>query len=175
LPARQRASLVSRQDAGISAMIKPLTLAVPEADLEDLRAWLRATRWPEPATDAGQGVALERLQERCERWAEEYDWRATERSLNAVPQYTTTIDGLGIHFLHARSPRRDAFPLVLTHGRPGSVVEFLDVLPLLIESGFHCLSPPCPATAGAASPPSPAGAWRGSPGQREEGRDLRVR
>jgi epoxide hydrolase len=98
----------------MAAMIEPFTLAVPDADLEDLHARLRATRWPEPATDPRQGVALERLQERCARWATDYDWRATEHRLNAVPQFTTTIDGLRIHFLHARSPRPDAFPLVLT-------------------------------------------------------------
>src|SRR5262245_14386014 len=107
-------------------MIEPFTLAVPEAELEDLRARLRGTRWPEPATDDRQGVALERLEERCGRWAEDYDWRATERRLNATPQFTTTIDSLRIHFLHARSPRPDAFPLMLTHGWPGSVVEYLD-------------------------------------------------
>jgi epoxide hydrolase len=91
-----------------------------------------------------QGVGLEWLQRRCARWAEDYDWRVTERRLNAVPQFTTTIDGLAIHFLHARSPHRDAFPLVLTHGWPGSVVEFLDVLPLLTDSGFHCVVPSLP-------------------------------
>src|ERR1044072_8738584 len=99
----------------MATMIEPFTLSVPEAELEDLRARLRATRWPEPATDPRQGVALERLQERGARWAQDYDWRATERCLNAVPQFTTMIDGLRIHFLHARSPRPDAFPLVLTH------------------------------------------------------------
>lgn len=78
------------------------------------------------------------------RWAADYDWRATERRLNAVPQFTTTIDGVQIHFLHARSPRSDAFPLVLTHGWPGGVVEFLDVLPLLTEAGFHCVVPSLP-------------------------------
>src|SRR5947207_1528128 len=93
-------------------------------------------RWPELATDPRQGVALARLQERCARWLDGYDWRATERRLNAVPQVTTTIDGLRIHFLHARSSRADAFPLVLTHRWPGSVVEFLDALPLLTEMGL---------------------------------------
>src|SRR3954453_19252601 len=103
-------------------MIEPFPLAVPEIEPEDLRARLRATRWPEPETDPRQRVALERLRQRCARWAEDYDWRATERRLNAAPQFTTTIEGLPIHFLHARSPRPDAIPLVLTHGWPGSVV-----------------------------------------------------
>ena len=139
----------------MAAMIEPFNLAVPEAELEDLRARLRATRWPEPATDPRQGVALERLQERCERWVEDYDWRATERRLNAAPQFTTTIDGLRIHFLHARSPRADAFPLVLTHGWPGSVVEFLDVLPLLTEAGFHCVVPSLPGYGWSGKPTEP--------------------
>jgi pimeloyl-ACP methyl ester carboxylesterase len=137
------------------ARVLPLTLAIPEAELEELRARLRATRWPEPATDPRQGVALDRLQERCARWAEGYDWRATERRLNAVPQYTTTIDGLRIHFLHARSPRSDAFPLVLTHGWPGGVVEFLDALPLLTEAGFHCVVPSLPGYGWSGKPTEP--------------------
>jgi pimeloyl-ACP methyl ester carboxylesterase len=136
-------------------VIEPFTLAVPEAELEDLRARLHATRWPEPATDRRQGVALERLQERCRRWAEDYDWRATERRLNAVPQFRTDLDGLVIHFLHARSPHLDAFPLVLTHGWPGSVAEFLDVLPLLNEAGFHCVVPSLPGYGWSGKPDEP--------------------
>lgn len=86
---------------------------------------------PEPAPEPRQGVGLEWLQRRCARWAEDYDWRVTERRLNAVPQFTTTIDGLAIHFLHARSPHRDAFPLVLTHGWPGiTAVTAVDALDL---------------------------------------------
>ena len=136
-------------------MIEPLTLAVPDAELEELRARLRATRWPDPATDPRQGVALERLQERCARWAEEYDWRSTERRLNAVPQFATTIDGLRVHFLHARSSRPDAFPLVLTHGWPSSVVELLDALPLLTEAGFHCVVPSLPGYGWSGKPTVP--------------------
>jgi pimeloyl-ACP methyl ester carboxylesterase len=136
-------------------MIEPFTLAVPEPELEDLRARLRATRWPEPATDPRHGVALERLQERCVLWVEDYDWRATERRLNAAPQFTITVDGLRVHFLHARSTRADAFPLVLTHGWPGSVVEFLDVLPLLTEAGFHCVVPSVPGYGWSGKPTEP--------------------
>jgi epoxide hydrolase len=136
-------------------MIEPFTLAVPDSELEDLRARLHATRWPEPATDARQGVPLERLRERCERWAGQYDWRATERRLNAVPQFTTTIDGLRIHFLHARSPQPNAFPLILTHGWPGSVVEFLDALPLLTEAGFDCVIPSLPGYGWSGKPAEP--------------------
>jgi pimeloyl-ACP methyl ester carboxylesterase len=136
-------------------MIEPFTLSVSDADLEDLGARLRATRWPEPATDERQGVALERLQERCARWAEHYDWRSTERQLNAAPQFATTIDGLQIHFLHARSPQPDAFPLILTHGWPGSVVEFLDVLPRLVEAGFDCVVPSLPGYGWSGKPAEP--------------------
>ena len=139
----------------MSAMIEPLTLAVPDAELEDLRARLRATRWPEPPTRPHQGVTLERLQERCARWAEDYDWRAAERRLNAVPHFTTTIDGLTIHFLHVRSPRPDAFPLILTHGWPGSVLEYMDVLPLLTETGFHCVVPSLPGYGWSGKPTKP--------------------
>src|SRR4051794_7814553 len=108
----------------------PFRIAVPAAELEDLRARLHRTRWPERDTVDGweQGVPLAYAQDLCRYWADEYDWRATERRLNALPQFRTSIDGLGIHFLHVRSPEPGALPLVLTHGWPGSVVEFLTVL-----------------------------------------------
>ena len=136
-------------------MIESFVLDVAEAELEDLRRRLRETRWPEPATDPRQGVALRGLQQRCARWADDYDWRATERRLNAVPQFTTSVDGLRIHFLHARSRRPDAFPLVLTHGWPGSVAEYLDVLPLLTEAGFDCVVPSLPGYGWSGKPTRP--------------------
>jgi epoxide hydrolase len=92
-------------------MIEPFRPVVADQELRDLRTRLRATRWPEPETDPSQGVALADLQELCRYWAESYDWRACEKRLAAVGQYRTTIDGLGICFLHARSPRADALPL----------------------------------------------------------------
>jgi len=134
-------------------MIEPFTLAVAHAELEDLRARLRATRWPEPATDPRQGVALDRLQARCERWADEYDWRAEEARLNHFAHFRTRIDGQSIHFIHARSARTDAFPLLLMHGWPGSIVEFLDVIPRLTDpeahggqaaDAFHVIAPSLP-------------------------------
>jgi pimeloyl-ACP methyl ester carboxylesterase len=125
-------------------MMEPFTPVVTDEELRDLRARLRATRWPEPETDPSQGVALADLQELCRYWAEAYDWRACEERLGAVGQYRTTIDGLGIYFLHARSPQADALPLVLTHGWPGSVVEFLDALDFLTRAGFHCVVPSLP-------------------------------
>ena len=107
--------------------VEPFELHVAEAQLDDLRDRLRRTRWPEPATAPGwtQGVPLERLQAVCATWAEDYDWRATERRLNAIGQFHTELDGLGIHFLHARSPHPGALPLIMTHGWPGSVIEYL--------------------------------------------------
>jgi hypothetical protein len=137
-------------------MIHPFRLNVPERELDDLRARLRATRWPPPATDPRQGVALEHLRRRCATWASDYDWRATERELNAAGQFTATIDGVRIHFLHARSPRPGAFGLILTHGWPGSVVEFLDVLPRLTARGFDCVIPSLPGY-GWSEPPAESG------------------
>src|SRR4051795_3593071 len=125
-------------------MIEPFELAVPEAELDDLRRRLGATRWPEPETDPSQGVALADLQCLCAYWADGYDWRRAEARLNAVGQFRTTIDGLAIHFLHARSERAEALPLILTHGWPGSVIEFLDALAPLTAAGFHCVVPSLP-------------------------------
>jgi pimeloyl-ACP methyl ester carboxylesterase len=129
---------------GMSDAVEPFELAVPDVELDDLRNRLRATRWPNRETDPRQGVSLEELQALCTYWADGYDWRPLERRLNAVPQFRTTIDGVGIHFLHARSPRDDALPLVLTHGWPGSVVELLAVIEPLNAAGFHCVVPSLP-------------------------------
>jgi pimeloyl-ACP methyl ester carboxylesterase len=137
-------------------MIEPFTLDVPERELDDLRRRLRATRWPAPESDPRQGVALEHLRQRCARWASDYDWRATERELNDVGQFTTTIDGVRIHFLHARSGQADPFPLILTHGWPGSVVEYLEVLPQLNARGYDCVVPSLPGY-GFSEPPSEPG------------------
>ena len=111
----------------------------PEGELEDLRARLRHTRWPEPETvdDWSQGVPLEYLQDLCAYWASDYDWRLIEARLNALPQFRTEIDGLGIHFLHVRSLHPGALPLVITHGWPGSVIEFLEVIGPLTDPGAH--------------------------------------
>ena len=119
--------------------ITPFLLDVPEGDLEDLRDRLRRTRWPEAETvdDWSQGIPLAYVQELCNSWADEYDWRATEARLNALPQFRTELDGLGIHFLHVRSPHPGALPLVITHGWPGSVVEFLKVIGPLTDPTAH--------------------------------------
>ena len=119
--------------------IEPFTVQVPEAALADLRERLRRTRWPDRETvpDWSQGVPLAVMKELCAYWSDEYDWRSCEARLNALPQFTTRIDGLDIHFLHARSPHDDATPLLLTHGWPGSFVEFLDVIQPLTEPTAH--------------------------------------
>jgi epoxide hydrolase len=119
--------------------LTPFRLEVPDAALADLRDRLARTRWPESETvdDWSQGIPLEYVRELCGYWAAEYDWRATERRLNATPQFRTELDGLQIHFLHARSPHRDALPLLITHGWPGSVIEFLEVLEPLTNPTAH--------------------------------------
>jgi pimeloyl-ACP methyl ester carboxylesterase len=117
----------------------PFRIEIPEADLADLRERLARTRWPEGETveDWSQGVPLAYIRELCRYWAEGYDWRATEARLNALPQFRAEIDGLGIHFVHVRSPHPDALPLVVTHGWPGSIVEFLKVIGPLADPTAH--------------------------------------
>jgi pimeloyl-ACP methyl ester carboxylesterase len=114
-------------------------LAVPERELEDLRERLGRTRWPERETvgDWSQGIPLAYVQDLCTYWADGYDWRRAEAALNAAGSFKTEIDGLGIHFLHARSPHEGALPLLLTHGWPGSVVEFLKVIGPLVDPPAH--------------------------------------
>ncbi len=123
----------------MSGEITPFQIAIPDADLADLADRLARTRWlePEPVRDWTQGVPLGYLRDLCRHWAGGYDWRAREARLNSFPQFRTSIDGLGIHFLHVRSPAADALPLVLTHGWPGSVVEFLDVIGPLTDPAAH--------------------------------------
>ncbi|MFF9150532.1 epoxide hydrolase family protein [Streptomyces sp. NPDC014861] len=131
--------------------ITPFRVAVTDAQLADLDSRLARTRWPDRETvdDWSQGMPLGYAQELCASWKDAYDWRATEARLNRIPQYRTEIDGLGIHFLHARSPHPEAVPLLLTHGWPGSVVEFLDVIRPLTEpddpaDAFHVVCPSLP-------------------------------
>jgi len=123
----------------MSEDVVPFKVAVPEEDLVDLRRRLAASRWPEKETvdDWNQGVPLEWLRELCAYWGDGYDWRRCEDLLNAHDQFVTTIDGLDIHFLHVRSPNPDALPLLLTHGWPGSVLEFLDVIGPLTDPAAH--------------------------------------
>jgi pimeloyl-ACP methyl ester carboxylesterase len=123
----------------MSEQITPFRIDVPEADLEDLRQRLRLTRWPDPETvdDWSQGVPLAYLRDLCDYWLDSYDWRACEQSLNRLPQFRTEIDSVPIHFLHITSPQPDAMPLVVTHGWPGSVVEFRKVIGPLTDPVAH--------------------------------------
>ena len=118
---------------------------VPDAAIADLKARLANTRWPERETvdDWDQGVPLAYARELASYWQHQYDWRRIETRLNALPQFVAEVDGLDIHFLHIRSDNRVARPLVLTHGWPGSVLEFLDVIPSLSED-YHLVIPSLP-------------------------------
>jgi pimeloyl-ACP methyl ester carboxylesterase len=120
-------------------VIEPYVIDVPDAALEDLSRRLRAARWPDAETAAGwsQGVPLTVLQELCGYWADGYDWRRCERELDALGQYRTEIAGLGIHFLHVRSRHPGATPLLLTHGWPGSILEFRKAIPALVDPTAH--------------------------------------
>ncbi|HZQ66501.1 MAG TPA: epoxide hydrolase [Gaiellaceae bacterium] len=111
-------------------VISPFKVSVPDAEPAKLRDRIAATRWPsrELVDDWSQGVRLAMLQELARYWAEEYDFGRLEARLNALPQFTTEIDGVDIHFIHVRSQHEDAMPLIITHGWPGSVIEMLDVI-----------------------------------------------
>jgi pimeloyl-ACP methyl ester carboxylesterase len=119
--------------------IRPFRIDVAPADLADLRDRLANVRWPAqlPGTGWERGVPVEYLKDLTGYWATGYDWRKHEAALNEYPQFTTTIDGQTIHFLHVRSPEPDAFPVVMTHGWPGSIVEFLDVIGPLTDPRAH--------------------------------------
>jgi pimeloyl-ACP methyl ester carboxylesterase len=119
--------------------IRPFRIDVPQADLDDLRDRLRRTRWPDELPGVGwtRGVPLAYLKELAAYWADGYDWRKQEARLNQLPQFTTTIDGQNIHFLHVPSPEPDALPLLLTHGWPGSIVEFLNIIGPLTDPRAH--------------------------------------
>ncbi|MGC5308333.1 epoxide hydrolase family protein [Micromonospora zamorensis] len=135
--------------------IRPFRLDTPEELLADLRRRIAATRWPtrELVNDRSQGVQLATMQEVARYWMNDHDWRACETKLNALPQYTTVIDGVEIHFVHVRSQHENALPLIMTHGWPGSVVELLGVVGPLTdptayggapEDAFHLVLPSLP-------------------------------
>ena len=147
--------------------IRPFRIKVPQADLDDLQERLARTRWPDELPDVGwsRGVPLSYLKELAEYWRNGYDWREWEARLNEYPQFTTTIDGQNIHFLHVLSPEPDALPLVMTHGWPGSIVEFLDIIGPLTDphaydgdpaDAFHLVIPSLPGF-GFSSPVTEAG------------------
>jgi pimeloyl-ACP methyl ester carboxylesterase len=134
---------------------RPFRIEVPEEELAELRRRIAAVRWPsnELVDDRSQGVQLATLQELARYWSTEYDWRRAEAKLNALPQFTTEIDGVDIHFIHVTSVHENALPLVVTHGWPGSVIELLEVIgPLTdptphggrVEDAFHLVLPSLP-------------------------------
>jgi epoxide hydrolase len=125
--------------------IRPFTLDVPQAQLDDLLARLANTRWPDelPGVGWGRGVPVGYLKELAEYWRTGFDWRAQEAVINSYPQHVTTIDGQNVHFLHVRSPEPDATPLLLLHGWPGCFADFLDVIGPLSET-FHLVVPSLP-------------------------------
>ncbi len=133
-------------------MIDDFRIAVPQHDLDDLRDRLAKTRWPRElpaADDWSRGVPVRYLRQVVEHWLDDYDWREWEARLNAFPQFTTTIEGQPIHFLHVRSPEPNALPLILTHGWPGSVAEFLEIIGPLTHpkdpaDAFHVVAPSVP-------------------------------
>jgi pimeloyl-ACP methyl ester carboxylesterase len=119
--------------------IRTFHVEIPEEQIDDLRRRIEATRWPskELVPDRSQGVQLEALQALARYWATDYDWRKAEAKLNALPQFTTEIDGVDIHFIHVRSPHEHALPLIMTHGWPGSVIELLEVVGPLTDPTAH--------------------------------------
>jgi len=132
------AAAAARPTAGDSS-IRPFSVHVPQGDLDDLRHRIAATRWPEKetVTDESQGVPLAMMQQLARYWATDYDWRKVEARLNALPQFITTIDGLDIHFIHVRSKQKNALPIIVTHGWPGSVIEQLKIIDPLVNPTAH--------------------------------------
>lgn len=143
--------------------LKPFKISIDDAVLDDLKQRLTNTRWPEAelVNDWSQGTPLTYLQDVCRYWANEYDWRRCEAEINQYPQFMTEIDGLDIHFLHIESPHAEAQPLVMTHGWPGSIVEFLKVIKPLTDptafggsasDAFHLVLPTMPGYGFSAKP-----------------------
>ena len=135
--------------------IRPFRIDIPQASLDDLRARLESTRWPDQLPGVGwdYGIPLDYVQQLADYWRTSYDWRVHERTLNDFPQFTTMIDGQRAHFLHVRSPEPDAMPLIITHGWPGSIVEFINIISPLTDprangadpaDAFHLVVPSIP-------------------------------
>ena len=154
--------------------IRSFHVEVPEEQIDDLHRRIAATRWPaeELVPDRSQGVQRATLLELARYWTGEYDWRACEARLNALPQFSTEIDGVEIHFIHVTSRHEDAMPLIMTHGWPGSVIELLDTIarsptrpltaaPRRTRSTWYCR--PCRAMASPLRRPSSAGIPTASP------------
>jgi epoxide hydrolase len=153
----------------VTTDVSPFKVRVPQVALDDLKERLANARWPdkEPVTDWSQGVPLAKAQALVEYWRTRYDWRRAESSLNALPQFRTQIDGLGIHFIHVRSKHENALPIILTHGWPGSIIEFMQVVGPLVDptahagkadEAFHVVIPSLPGFGFSDKPTEPG--WR---------------
>jgi epoxide hydrolase len=127
----------------MSAQIRPFTIDIPQEALDDLDRRLAATRWPAQVEGTGwdRGVPVDYLRELVDHWRTRYDWRAAERELNAIPQFTTEIDGTTVHFVHVRSPEPDAVPIIMTHGWPGSFAEYTHAIGPLVDPRAHGRDP----------------------------------
>src|SRR5438093_5916636 len=130
---------VAQQTGSNQTAVRPFEVGFPEAELTELRRRISATRWPEQetVTDDSQGVPLATMQELARYWATDYDWSKCRERLSSFPQFITEIDGLDIHFIHVRSKREDALPLIVTHGWPGSVIEQLKIIDPLTNPTAH--------------------------------------
>jgi pimeloyl-ACP methyl ester carboxylesterase len=146
--------------------IRPFRVNIPESELKDLRHRIKNTRWPDKETvaDDSQGVQLETMKKLAEYWAHDYDWRKAEKKLNSYPQFMTNIDGLDIHFIHVRSTYKNALPVIITHGWPGSIIEQLKVIGPLTnptayggseEDAFHVVIPSLPGYGFSGKPTQP--------------------
>ncbi len=162
--------MAAMPDVAAAAMaqggVRPFRVAVPEAEIAVMKRRISETRWadPQPVSDEGQGVRRQTLQPLMQYWAGAYDWRKVEARLNALPMFSTEIDGLDIHFIHVRSRHEGAMPMILTHGWPGSVLEFLNVIAPLTdptahggraEDAFHLVIPSIPGFGFSAKPTVP--------------------
>lgn len=124
------AQVAGTQHVRVDESIRPFRVHVPQAQLDDLRRRIAATRWPDKETvnDDSQGIQSSQVQELVRYWGSQYDWRKAEAQLNALPQFVTTIDGVDIQFIHVRSRHPNALPVILTHGWPGSIFEFIKTI-----------------------------------------------
>src|SRR3954465_3446795 len=159
-------STTADTDLDTTEDVRPFHIDIGDEALEDLRRRITATQWPEEETvaDQSQGVPLAMMQELARHWATDYDWRACEARLNALPQFTTEIDGLDIHFIHVRSRHDGALPIVVNHGWPGSIIEQLKLVEALAdptahegtaEDAFHVVLPSMPGYGFSGKPTTP--------------------
>src|SRR5262249_22552374 len=146
LPQARRSDAMTEAPTGVAqrtesdqTAVRPFTIGFPDAQLNDLRTRVNATKWPEQelVADASQGVQLSTTQKLAKYWGTEYDWRKCEARLKALPNFITEIDGVDIHFIHARSKHENALPMIVTHGWPGSIIEQMKIIAPLTDPTAH--------------------------------------